>query len=192
VPCIIIHESVSDALMLKCVPRTRRRPKERYEAPYPLPNLGFVSQVVWILVGFHSPTPTICKWPHGVHGRREGLAQPCPGSSGQHQTLVGYLQELRTDMGVAEEALLEPQEREIQHTQEFGVGQVGEGLLEIILHRPPRSSASRQSICARVGERSTKRGRSANYGGPPYRGRGCGESLDVYLRVLSPLRAAPL
>ncbi len=64
-------------------------------------------------------------------GGREGLPQPRPGPHGQHQPLVGHLQELRADVGVAVQPPLQLQEREVQRAQQLGIGQVREGLLEI-------------------------------------------------------------
>ena len=42
-----------------------------------------------------------------------------------------HLQELRTDVGVAVQSLLELQKREVQRVQQFGVGKRGEHLLKV-------------------------------------------------------------
>ena len=67
----------------------------------------------------------------GMLGRREGLPEPRLRPGRQHQPLVGHLKEFGSYLGVAKEALLKLQEGEVQGAKELGVGEVGEGLLEV-------------------------------------------------------------
>jgi hypothetical protein len=66
-----------------------------------------------------------------VLGRRERLPEPrlCP--CRKHQPLVCHLKELGSYLGVAKEPLLKLQEGQVQGAKELGVGEVGEGLLEV-------------------------------------------------------------
>jgi hypothetical protein len=67
----------------------------------------------------------------GVLGRRERLPEPRLGPGSQHQPLVCHLKEFGSYLGVAKEAFLKFQEGKVQGSKEFGVREVGEGLLEV-------------------------------------------------------------
>jgi hypothetical protein len=88
-----------------------------------LPRCGSVFQAGRVEVGCHSPTPTICNLQVslGMLSRGEDVSQPCPGPNRQHQSLLSHRQNLRSSPSVAQQPLLQLQERQVQRTQELGL-----------------------------------------------------------------------
>ena len=77
-----------------------------------------------------------CPGPHAhdlkmacrVGGRRFRLAQAGSGSDGEHQALIGHLQQIRAQACVMEEALLELEKDEIERGEQLGVVEAAQEL----------------------------------------------------------------